>query len=93
MVNVLAAPVEAAWRELQDADKAAAAIPAGSRSAPSPRTWPAGCQPRGHQVVELHGPLRSDRLNLTGAVLAGVDCTQARFDQAILTGANCPVPR
>ncbi|HEY0998057.1 MAG TPA: pentapeptide repeat-containing protein [Streptosporangiaceae bacterium] len=27
-------------------------------------------------------------VNLTGAVLTGVDCTQARFDHAILTGVN-----
>ena len=41
VINALAAPVEAAWRELEEADSAAAAIPGQSRSAPSPRTWSA----------------------------------------------------
>ena len=39
VINALAAPVEAAWHELDDAGQAAAAIPPGSRSARWPRTW------------------------------------------------------
>jgi hypothetical protein len=41
VINALAAPVEAACLELDQAAQAAAATPAGSRSAPSPRTWSA----------------------------------------------------
>jgi hypothetical protein len=45
VVNALNAPVEAARRELDEAGQAAAAVPAGSRSAPCPRTW-SGWAPR-----------------------------------------------